>query len=144
MERIKCFLLVDDSKATNFFNKTMITKTDCVEEIAIAKDGKEALEYIQKGNIPEIIFLDINMPVMDGWEFLEAYQELEEKYKNSVIVIMVGAELKPEEIARAKKVPQVKEFKDKMLTKEALFNLMNTYCIEMNENLQVKLRGLVA
>jgi CheY-like chemotaxis protein len=87
MKKEKSFLLIDDSKATNFFNRKIIEKVECVEEVFIAEKGKQALTYIQSGVIPELIFLDINMPVMNGWEFISEYTKLDKKYKGSIIVL---------------------------------------------------------
>lgn len=127
MEKIKYFLLIDDSDATNFFNKTMIRKTECVEEVLIAKNGREALEYIQSGIVPEVLFLDVNMPVMDGWEFLGEFEKLDSNLKKSIIVLMLGATLNEEEKVKAENIPEIKEFQEKMLTKEIICKIVNTY-----------------
>ncbi len=127
MGKIKYALLVDDSDATNFFNKRMIQKTDCVEEILIAKNGKEAIDYIESGIIPEIIFLDINMPIMNGWEFIAEYQKLSEINKNSVIVLMIGAALSENERKLAESIPEIKEFREKILTVEVVCEMMVKY-----------------
>lgn len=117
MKKVKKALLVDDSKATNFFNKKILERTGQIEEICTVENGEEALKLLKEGNIPEIIFLDINMPVMNGWEFLSAYQELNINEHNTVIILMLGAALSQEDIDRAKRFIQVKGFQEKMLTK---------------------------
>jgi len=127
MTKLKRFLLVDDSKSTNFFNKTIILKTDCVEEVLIATNGSNALKYLESDTIPEIIFLDLNMPVMNGWEFLEEHNQLTAAYKNSKIIIMIGAKLRAEEEKKLKSFPQVTEFREKMLTKEIVLEIVSTY-----------------
>ncbi|WP_405207375.1 response regulator [Aquimarina sp. LLG6339-5] len=127
MNKLKKILLVDDSKATNFFNKTMILRTDCVEEVVVATNGENALHDIQKGSIPEIIFLDLNMPVMNGWEFLEQFDKLSDSCKNSIIVILLGAKLSEEQERKLTSFSQVMEFRDKMLTKEIVLEIVSTY-----------------
>ncbi|TSE06757.1 response regulator [Aquimarina algiphila] len=127
MEKIKYFLLVDDSDATNFFNKTIIQKTECVEEVLVAKNGREALEYIQSGIVPEVLFLDVNMPVMNGWEFLTEFKKLESNLKKSIIVLMLGTTLNEEERTKAENIPEIKEFQEKMLSKEIVCKIVNTY-----------------
>ena len=128
MEKMKRFLLVDDSDATNFFNKTIIKKTKCVEEILIAKNGKEALDYIKSGVLPEVLFLDINMPIMDGWEFLKEFQKLDNDIKKSIVIIlMIGAKLSDEEIEKTRSFHEIKEFQDKMLTKTIVCNIVAKY-----------------
>lgn len=118
-------LLVDDSKATNFFNKTVLQRTGQVEEVFIAENGKEALAYLEEGNIPEIIFLDINMPIMSGWEFLLAYQQLGKAWQSSVIILMLGASLSESEMIRARSFSQVKGFEEKMLTKTIVSSIID-------------------
>jgi len=81
MKKLNSFLLIDDSKSANVFNDKMIRKINCVEKIYIAENGKEALDILEAGILPEIIFLDINMPVMNGWEFLAEYQKFDESDK---------------------------------------------------------------
>ncbi len=132
MGKIKCFLLVDDSDSTNFFNKTIIQKTECVERVLIAKNGREALEYIQSGIVPEVLFLDVNMPVMNGWEFLIEYEKLESDLRKSIIVLMLGATLNEEERAKAENIPEVKEFQKKMLSKEIICKIVNTYFFDVH------------
>ncbi|WP_298545930.1 response regulator [uncultured Aquimarina sp.] len=127
MARLKRFLLVDDSNSTNFFNKTIIQKADCVEEVLIATNGSSALQHLQSDTIPEIIFLDLNMPVMNGWEFLEHHNQLSATDKNSKIVVMIGAKLSEEEEKTLKSFPQVTEFREKMLSKEIVLEIVSKY-----------------
>ncbi|MBQ4804031.1 response regulator [Aquimarina sp. MMG015] len=127
MNKLKKILLVDDSKATNFFNKTIILKTNCVEEVVLTTNGENALENIQTASIPEIIFLDLNMPIMNGWEFLEQYDTLSDSCKNTIIVVLLGAKLSEEQEIKLKSFPQVMEFRDKMLTKEVVLDIISKY-----------------
>ncbi len=127
MKKLKNFLLVDDSKATNFFNKTIIEKMDCVEKVIVAENGKEALEHMRSGIIPEVIFLDINMPIMNGWEFISEYQKMEDECKESIIVLMLGTTLNDEDRKRAESIPEIKEFREKMLSKEIVSEILSKY-----------------
>lgn len=123
-------LLVDDNESTNFFNKIVIEK-NVFAEINIAKNGLEALNYIKKtldnGNkVPEFILLDINMPVMNGWEFLDAYVALTPLYKNSKIVFNLGAKLMTSDIEKIKDMDLDYVFTEKMMSKAIIDNLVNT------------------
>ncbi len=71
----RTLLLVDDDPATIFLNRRLLEKTGFAEIIAVARDGVEALQYLQqcRENLPDIIFLDLNMPRMNGREFLEHF-----------------------------------------------------------------------
>ncbi|HEX8015076.1 MAG TPA: response regulator, partial [Flavobacterium sp.] len=75
--KLSCVLLIDDDFATNFINKKIVQKANITEHIQVALNGKEAIDYLcNKGKFesqetinpqPQLVFLDINMPVMDGW-----------------------------------------------------------------------------
>ncbi|MEW7277088.1 response regulator [Aquimarina sp. 2201CG1-2-11] len=130
MGKTKQFLLVDDSEATNFFNKMMIQKTGYADEILIAKNGEEALDYIKSGIFPSVIFLDINMPVMNGWEFLTAYQKLSSEFKKSKIVLMIGAELINGDKKMAEEMPDIITHSPKHLTKELITKVVEEYLYE--------------
>ena len=77
MDKYKKILLVDDDETSNFLNELLIKGMDIVEEVSIASNGQEALSYLEneRGSFPQLIFLDLNMPVMDGFEFLEAFEK---------------------------------------------------------------------
>lgn len=122
-------LLVDDSHSANYFNKMILQKTVVDSEVTIASNSLQALEYIKsaykEGIVPDLIFLDINMPVMDGWEFLEIYKKLPDALQSSVIIITLGSELTcaHREIARKLDV-MIQGFCEKMLRKETILNLV--------------------
>jgi len=92
--------LVDDDATTNFLNEELIEELDITEQIHIAYNGQEALDYInkegkfkpsKKGDFPRpnIIFLDINMPLMDGYEFLNEYHKLPKSKKAEVVIVFL-------------------------------------------------------
>ncbi|WP_109299147.1 response regulator [Aquimarina sp. AU474] len=127
MDKIERILLVDDSNATNFYNKRIIQKTELVTEILTAKNGSEALDYLKAGIIPQMIFLDVNMPVMNGWEFIIEYQKLNEEYKRSIIILMLGTALDENDREFAENTSEIREFQDKILTKEIVCNMVTKY-----------------
>jgi len=132
MKKLKQILLVDDSDATNFFNKAILGKLECVEEIIVAKNGKEALDIFKSGEVPDLIFLDINMPIMNGWEFIKEYQKIEASRKTSIIVLMLGTKLKLDEEERVKSIPEINEYFEKMLTKKIVCYILNKYFNNVN------------
>ena len=86
-------LLVDDDEITNFLHKELLSKVHIAEDIVIATNGEEALSLMKKGgaenHIPDLILLDINMPVMNGFEFLEQFKKLpQEKIKKTKIIAL--------------------------------------------------------
>lgn len=123
MKKIKRLLLVDDNEDDNFIHSRILFSTGLVEEISLAYDGREALDLLTRpeegkpGNQkPQIIFLDINMPRMDGWEFLEAYGKLPVEQKGEIMVVMLTNSDNPDDRRRAEKYTQIHKFSNKPLT----------------------------
>ncbi len=84
--KLDSILLVDDDESSNYFHQLIINKLNCAEHVHQACDGREALEILNDGingkfPIPSVIFLDVNMPGMNGWDFLEEYEKLDETKK---------------------------------------------------------------
>ncbi len=104
--KLKCILLVDDDHATNFIHKRLLNNIECSEKIVIHSDAREALQ-IFKENIdfqerPILVMLDINMPEMSGWEFLDEFNNLAEKKKKGVKIAMVTTSINPDDMQLAK------------------------------------------
>lgn len=133
-KKLDCILLVDDDFATNFINKKILQKVKITDHIQVALNGKEAIDYISKqGKFesdsnefpePELILLDINMPVMDGWEFIEAYQQLNLKNKENIAIVMLSSSFNPADKARAEAIPEISAFRQKPMSREALLEII--------------------
>lgn len=122
-KKIKCIMLVDDNRVDNFFHQRVIRKYDSAIKVVIKETGYEALEYLkddEREHNPDIIFLDINMPGMNGWEFIEHYNELDPKYHNSHIVVMLTTSVNPDDKRMAENYNLISEFRSKPLTIEML------------------------
>jgi CheY-like chemotaxis protein len=99
----KNILLVDDDSIANFLIEKIVESTGLAKNIFKALNGKEALEYFYQNNeLPEVVLLDLNMPVMNGFEFLKAFQSLELKEKENVLIIMVTSSGNPSDIEQAR------------------------------------------
>jgi CheY-like chemotaxis protein len=131
-QKLKTILLVDDDQATNFLHKMVIKKTDCTDEVHIELNGESAIKYIatmQDGKYPspDLIFLDINMPRMNGWAFLEAYEKLRQEMKSKAVIVMLTTSLNPEDMEQAKKFKEISAFKSKPMTQHMLRDIIEKY-----------------
>ena len=128
-KKLKCILLIDDNEADNYFHKIVIEEMNITERIEVALDGVEALNFLNQENEtpPELIFLDINMPRIDGWEFLERYKGLSLKQERSIIIIMLSTSYNPKDIEKARQIEEVSGFKVKPLTEEMLTEILEKY-----------------
>jgi CheY-like chemotaxis protein len=131
---INKILCVDDDPITLMLCKKVIEKVSFAREIITAKNGEEALSYfenkhleIKNGNNPEyptIVLLDLNMPVMNGWEFLDAYlsNEFNKIFPDTKILIL-SSTIDPNDMEKSKTYPMVFEFLSKPITVEMMENL---------------------
>lgn len=134
MSKVSSILLVDDDDASNFINELLIKKSGITDHLAVARNGRQALDLIisqnrdrnSSGKFPDLILLDINMPEMNGFGFLDAFKEVNFAGKEHVVTAVLTTSLNPrdEEKVRAS---GVEEFLNKPLTKEKLQVLVNKY-----------------
>ena len=136
-KKLNCVLLVDDNESDNFLHKRVIENAGITDFIGVALNGQEAIDFLttkwamgQKDPAfprPALIFLDINMPLMDGWEFLEEYHKLDEVQKGKGVIIMLTASLNSADIARTEKTLGSGCFLYKPLTLEMLSEIMQNH-----------------
>lgn len=129
---INKILCVDDDSISLTISKLLLKRTGFTNDVVTAVDGSDALDYFKDlfatssqpvEDSPSLILLDINMPVMNGWEFLEAYIPLFADKLPNTIVIILSSTIDPEDFSRAKKFPVVAQFVSKPLSVENLAEL---------------------
>ena len=122
-------MLVDDDQLDNRFHQIIIEGMDITDNIHTAENGLQAIKYLKQEDCirPELIFLDINMPKMNGWEFLEAYKDLEEGQKSQIIIMMLTTSLNPSDKAKAQKISEITGFQVKPLSEEMLTEILEKY-----------------
>ncbi len=130
--KLKRILLVDDDEPTNFLNRMVIEELECTEEIITVTSGERALEYLTTQSDgqypqPDLIFLDINMPGMNGWEFLEEYKNIEDFQKGNITVVMLTTSVNPSDLEKAQAISGIKKFMHKPLTEEHVVEVINTH-----------------
>ncbi|WP_289644420.1 response regulator [Maribacter aestuarii] len=131
-KKLSCVLLIDDDYATNYIHERTIKQADMAEKVVAKQSGYDALDYLRETNsdeyiCPEIIFLDINMPGMDGWEFLDEYDKLEEVKKARMVLVMLTTSLNPDDENTSKDIPNISGFKNKPLTVPVLDEIIDTH-----------------
>ncbi len=132
--QLNCIMLIDDDELTNFINRMVLEKCGCTRHIQIAEGGWEALDYLIKSEeandedlypSPDLIYLDINMPGMNGWEFLEEYKKI--NLRNRTILVMLSTSLFPEDELKAEEIPEISGFENKPLTREKVEAAIEKY-----------------
>lgn len=130
--KLNSILLVDDDEPTNFINQIVIKRLGCAENVTAVKSGLAALDYLntqeEKGNpLPNLIFLDINMPAMNGWEFLEEFKKLPDHQKSKITIVMLTTSVNPDDHAKAISYKEVADFEIKPLTADKMTRIINLY-----------------
>nr|WP_321221718.1 response regulator [uncultured Psychroserpens sp.] len=115
--KIKVACIIDDDNIyVNLVKKIIETKKLC-DNLLVFKDGKDGIDYFeallqnlnQKG-IPEIILLDINMPIMDGWEFIERFTKIQNKFDKRITLYVVSSSINVTDIDKAKSLSTVQNY----------------------------------
>jgi CheY-like chemotaxis protein len=128
MRNIKHLLLVDDNEVTNYLHTFLFLDMNMAEEVHSVLNGQEAIDYIKtcsKEDQPDLILLDINMPLMDGFEFLGHFENLDAN--ESIVILMVSTSIIPRDIERSKQFKKISGFVGKPLTKEKILKLQAEY-----------------
>ncbi|MBU2945762.1 response regulator [Zobellia uliginosa] len=125
---INTIVLVDDDTATNYIHETYLKRVNCVENVLSYTRGETALEYLQSlKTFPELIFVDINMPTMDAWEFLDMYEKLDMSLKINTRVILLTTSIMASDKEKIDKYTQIDEVLFKPLNEPVIKQVMNKY-----------------
>lgn len=128
-------LCIDDDPIALMLSKKVIAKAAFSEEVSTVHNGEEALHFFnalkygtsENINRPQLIFLDLNMPVMGGWEFLDHFTTEEYEGFNSIYVVILSSTINPEDLAKAKEYKIVTDFISKPITQSMLESLKEKF-----------------
>ncbi len=129
MNKIKNLALVDDDELFVFLTKMTIEDTNLVDAIKVFKNGRDAIHFLQENcndlhQLPEVILLDLSMPIMDGWQFLEEYVVLKPRIGKKITLYIVTSSISPSDIAKARKISEVTDYIIKPITKNHLMEML--------------------
>jgi CheY-like chemotaxis protein len=131
-KKLNCIVLIDDDEPTNFLHKLIIERYACTERIVVFQDAQMALEFLTDDTVgayvqPDLILLDINMPGMNGWEFMESYAKLPNEQRGHIVVMMLTTSLNPDDRKHADSIDGVTGFLSKPLTKKLLQEILEQH-----------------
>ncbi len=121
MRNFRSVLLIDEDTTNNLIVQKLASNTDFSDDLTICTSAKDALEFlsetaVSKGKMPDLIFLDIRMPVMSGWDFLDAYQKIKKNIKLDIPILIMSSSNNPEDLKKADTYPEVKGYYVKPIT----------------------------
>ncbi len=122
--------LIDDDDIYQFTATRRIEQEKIAKKILVFSEAENALQFLvdniaDNENLPDIIFLDLNMPVMDGWEFLEEYTRLKPRLAKRITLYVVSSSVSKADIDRAKKIEEVSDYLIKPVSKNMLLTVIN-------------------
>jgi len=118
-------LLVDDNEIDNFINEKVISSVGFANNINVKNSADEALDFIRScasdlSKLPGLIFLDLNMPIKDGFAFLDDYDKLDSSLKADTKIVVLSSSISPEDIGKASTNPYVLKYINKPLSEKYL------------------------
>ncbi|MEH6760287.1 MAG: response regulator [Maribacter arcticus] len=130
MKKVQVCCIIDDDPIFIYGTKRIIEKVDFCNKIIVYNNGQEAIDAIYeliktKEQLPDVILLDINMPVMDGWEFLVEFKKLQNLFSKKIHIYIASSSVDPRDIERVKNYKEVSDYILKPITPDDLGKIIS-------------------
>mgnify|MGYP003667299458 CR=1 FL=1 len=129
MKKINSACIIDDDQIFVYGTKRIMKDSSFCDTIYVFENGLDAITALKKMTVagielPRLIFLDLNMPIMDGWEFLEDFQKIPSKIREKVTIYIISSSIDPRDLERVKEYGVVSDYILKPVTPKDLKNLI--------------------
>ena len=129
MKKLKSTCIIDDDPIFVYGAKRIMKEMEFCDEILVFNNGQEAIDGLlnitaRGEKLPSVIFLDLNMPVMDGWEFLEDFVKIPNHNKDNVVVYIISSSVDPRDVERVNEYKIVHNYILKPITHQDLRNVL--------------------
>ena len=129
--KYRAVMLIDDNEIDNLINQKMIEAAAVTENIYTHTGAKSAIEFLKNMEklemadqvLPDVIFLDIDMPLMDGFQFLDEFEKLTNIAKKKCKIVMLTSSINPQDFNRSKKYENVRLYLNKPLSHDSIVKL---------------------
>jgi CheY-like chemotaxis protein len=130
-KKYRTVMLIDDNEIDNLINQKMIEAASITDNIYTHTGAKSAIEFLRNMEkldvadkvLPDVIFLDIDMPLMDGFQFLDEFEKLTTVAKKKCKIVMLTSSINPQDFNRSKKYENVKLYLNKPLSHDSITKL---------------------
>ncbi len=129
MNKIKSLTLIDDDDVFVFLTKKVIEETNLVDLIKVFENGLDAINYLKENindpdSLSEIILLDLSMPIMNGWQFLEEFTLLNPKIGKQITIYICSSSISPDDVSKARSINEVTDYIIKPIAKDKLIEVL--------------------
>lgn len=128
MNKVHRLFIVDDDNLFTHITSLVVNDSDLVEEVKVYNNGKEVYDYLSihrdaPDKLPDVILLDLSMPIMDGWGFLDKFMNLKLTDAKEIEIYICSSSISPEEIEKARSISVISDYIIKPLTRKKLIKI---------------------